>query len=173
MGLPAHLDASRDPTPPGAPPLPDGWFATRDAVGQRVWCHVKTQHSVRHRPTDATPIAPAPSVRGDAPRSALPPCWFETRAADGSVIWRNAATMEVSRRRPGGAGGAGDAADDGSPTKAINSGQVWIPGRDAPKASRADVVAREIQMRRAHAQAQAFHTQSQQLALSPSRRRMG
>ena len=170
--------------PPGAPPLPEGWFETCDALGGRVWCHVKTKHSVRLRPTDETPVGTVgePPLEQTAGQG-LPKNWFETRDAGekhrGETIWRNSVTMEFSRRRPAG-GEPGVGADGGSsPNGRSPNGvsPIYIPGRDAPKANRAEMVGREIQMRRAREMhAQSVHAQSQQAvqaAVSPTRRRVG
>ena len=166
--------------PPGAPPLPEGWFETCDALGGRVWCHLKTKHSVRLRPTDETPVEPPGRMGLEATGQGLPKNWFETRDAGekhhGETIWRNYKTMEVSRYRPAD-GETGVAADGGSsPNSRSPNGvsSVYVPGRDAPKANRAEMVGREIQMRRAREMhAQSIHAQSQQAvqaAVSPTRR---
>ena len=170
--------------PPGAPPLPEGWFETCDALGGRVWCHVKTKHSVRLRPTDETPVGTVgePPLEQTAGQG-LPKNWFETRDAGekhrGETIWRNSVTMEFSRRRPAdgepGVGADGGSSPNGRSPNGVSP--IYIPGRDAPKANRAEMVGREIQMRRAREMhAQSVHAQSQQAvqaAVSPTRRRVG
>ena len=166
--------------PPGAPPLPEGWFETCDALGARVWCHVQTKHSVRHRPTDETPVEPPV---GQAPGQGLPKNWYETRDAGekhhGETIWRNSVTAEFSRHRPAdwGTGVGADGASIPSGRSPNGVSPVYVPGRDAPKANRAEMVGREIQMRRARAMhAQSIHAQAQQVVqagVSPTRRRVG
>ena len=135
---------------------------------------------MRLRPTDETPVEPP---AGQATGQGLPKNWFETRDAgekhQGETIWRNSVTTEVSRHRPAD-GETGVGADGGSiPNGRSPNGvsPVYIPGRDAPKANRAEMVGREIQMRRAREMhAQSIHALSQQTvqaAVSPTRRRVG
>ena len=148
---------SREREPPGVEPLPEGWFMTRNAMGERVWRHIKTQHTVSMRPTAHTetePVHEAVSVQ-----RAMPLGWFETRGADGRVVWRNMQTMETSRVRPSASGQAHYA------TEAAERSSVWIPGRDAPKPTRVSMVGRELRARRERADAPPsafYHTPGQQ-----------
>ena len=144
---------SREKEPPGVEPLPEGWFMTRNAMGERVWRHIKTQHTVSRRPTAHT--ATEPEHEAGPVQRTMPHGWFETRGADGRAVWRNLHTTETSRVRPSAGGQAHYA------TEAAERSSVWIPGRDAPKPTRASMVGRELQARRERADApSASHTTS-------------
>ena len=163
---------------PGAPPLPEGWFETCDALGARVWFRPSivcvTDQPTKHRWSRRLGRRLGKVCR----RIGLRPATLErsiTKRRSGAT--RSRRSSRGTDPRNGGAGVGADGAIIPSGRSPNGVSPVYVPGRDAPKASRAEMVGREIQMRRARAMhAQSIHAQAQrtlQAGVSPTRRRVG